>query len=163
MFCPKALWTWISNWAKISADPGCLCDWTTDILCLFSPRTCRGFQQNDRDVTGVDNALCAEYLGLFNEEWKVWIWSPRGYKEPRVSVLQGWMSALSTEILYKFQKSRFGRYTQCRHRINHTLAEEMETKHHFSWGPQRALGLRWICVMEKAALQQLRGCIAKID
>lgn len=43
VFCPKALWTWISNWAKISADPGCLGDWTTDILCLFSPRTCRGF------------------------------------------------------------------------------------------------------------------------
>lgn len=116
--------TWINNWAELSADPGgCVSDWTTDILRLFRPRPGGFFLQNDKDVTGMDNALCAEYLGHFDGKWTVWIWSPRGYKEPSVSVLQAWMSALSTEILYKFQKSQFGHYILWGHHINRALAE----------------------------------------
>lgn len=45
-------------------------------------------------------------------------------KSPEFQSLQAWMSALSSEILYEFQKSRFGHYTPCRHRINCALAEE---------------------------------------
>lgn len=116
---------WIKNWTEISAHPSCcLSDWTTDIPSPFSPRTWRVafFFQNERDVTRMDNALCAEYLGHFNGKWKVLIWSPWGYKGPRVSVLQGWMNALSSEILYKFQKFQFGQYILCSHHINHALA-----------------------------------------
>lgn len=81
----------------------------------------------------MDIALCAAYLERFNEKWKVWIWSPRGYKEPRVSVLQAWMSALSTEILYKFQKPQSGHYTLCR----------QSQQARFSWGDVDKTSLLW--------------------